>query len=363
MQGSAHPTTRHELFSAAEIAAAARVAPGVVEALIEAGQVIAYRGWVAAPDAAQLVGQLRRGEVAATADRSPITALRAPRSRHGLPLAASAFLHGTGVALLIWAGAIGLFASDTEQHVGEPQTAHLVFLISPGPGGGGGGGGLQMPAPPPQARRASQAPKPVLPSPVVRARRDPPVRSTARLTQPIEPPKVVPKPIDTPAPPAPQMVQAPLLQAPADPVSSSGLLAAKTSTPSNGPGLAGGLGVGAGSGLGEGRGSGVGDGHDGGAGGGAYGPGSGVDPPRLLREVRPTYSDEARRRGLEGRVGLQVVVLRDGGIGNVRVVKTLGSGLDQRAVEAVRQWRFRPATRQGTPVEVVVDVSVEFTLR
>jgi protein TonB len=363
MQASAHPVTRHELFSAQEIAAAARVPPATVRALVEAGQVIAYRGFVSAADAAKLVRQLRQGEFDLTPDRSPLTPMRSPRSRQGLPLAASVALHAAAVLVLLWAGAMGLFATDTEAHVVEPQAAHLVFLISPGPGGGGGGGGLRMSAPPPQARREAPAAKPVMPSPVVRVRRDPPVRSTARLTRPVEPPRVIPKPIDVPTPPTPQTVQAPVVEAPADSASTVGLLAAKTTVTSHGPGSAGGIGVGAGSGLGEGVGSGIGDGSGGGAGGGVFGPGSGVTPPSVLREVRPTYSDDARRRGLEGSVALKIVVLRDGSVGNVRVVRGLGAGLDQKAIDAVRQWRFRPASRHGVPVDVVVDISVDFKLR
>jgi TonB family protein len=79
--------------------------------------------------------------------------------------------------------------------------------------------------------------------------------------------------------------------------------------------------------------------------------------------VRPIYTDEARRRALEGDVVLEVVVMRDGRVGSVRILRSLGSGLDLKAVEAVRQWRFTPARRDGLPVDVVVEVSVEFKLR
>lgn len=363
MRVSASPLTRYELFSATEIAAAGGVSEDVVHRLLEAGQVVSFRGFVAPSDAAALVSRLKNGRVDLQADRAPLTTLRAPRARRGVPLVASALAHGAGLVLLVWAAAAGLFASDTEQYLVDPSAAHLVFLISPGPGGGGGGGGLQMPAPPPQAKLESHAPRPALPSPIIRVRRDPPVRSTTRLTRQVTPPRVVPQPIDKLAPPPPQVVQAPVVQAPADPVSNPGLLMAKTSVNSSGPGLSGGVGFGAGSGLGEGDGSGVGAGTGGGAGGGVFGPGSGIEPPAVLREVRPTYSDEARRRGLEGDVVLQVLVLRDGGVGNVRVVRSLGAGLDQKAVDAVRQWRFRPARRQGVPVDVAVEVSVEFKLR
>jgi len=170
----------------------------------------------------------------------------------------------------------------------------------------------------------------------------------------IEPPK--------PAPPA---VQAPVVSIPADPVDVQGALNAKpgTTVASNGSGIGGGVGSGAGTGLGEGQGSGIGPGTGGGTGGGPFRPGSGIDPPQLLREVRPAYTDDARRRGIEGDVVLEIVVGRDGRVASLRVKSGLGAGLDQRAIEAVRQWRFSPARRQGQPVEVVVEVSVEFKLR
>jgi TonB family protein len=79
--------------------------------------------------------------------------------------------------------------------------------------------------------------------------------------------------------------------------------------------------------------------------------------------VRPDYTEEARRRGIAGDVDLEIVVRADGTVGNVRIIRGLGSGLDQRAVDAVRQWKFAPAKRFGTPVDVMVEVSVEFKLR
>ncbi len=82
-----------------------------------------------------------------------------------------------------------------------------------------------------------------------------------------------------------------------------------------------------------------------------------------MREVKPDYTEDARRRGLSGDVVLEIVVKSDGSVGTVRVVQGLGAGLDQRAVDAVRQWRFTPARRLGTPVDVLVEVAVEFRLR
>jgi TonB family protein len=79
--------------------------------------------------------------------------------------------------------------------------------------------------------------------------------------------------------------------------------------------------------------------------------------------VKPDYTEEARRRGLSGEVVLEIVVRSDGRVGAVKVLQGLGSGLDERAVNAVRQWKFTPARRQGTPVDVMVEVAVEFRLR
>jgi TonB family protein len=135
------------------------------------------------------------------------------------------------------------------------------------------------------------------------------------------------------------------------------------STSSNGTGIGGGTGSGRGAGSGAGNGAGIGDGSTAGVGGGPYRPGSGITPPTLEREVKPVYSEDGRRRGVEGDVVLEVVVRSDGTVGAVRVLQPLGAGLDQRAIDAVRQWRFSPARRFGTPVDVLVEVAVEFKLR
>jgi TonB family protein len=123
------------------------------------------------------------------------------------------------------------------------------------------------------------------------------------------------------------------------------------------------VGSGAGAGLGEGTGGGIGPGSGGGTGGGPFQPGAGIDPPTLVREVKASYTDEARRRAIEGDVVLEIVVRQDGTVGDVRVRHSLGAGLEQKAIEAVRQWKFNPARRHGAAVDVVVDVSVEFKMR
>jgi protein TonB len=142
-----------------------------------------------------------------------------------------------------------------------------------------------------------------------------------------------------------------------------GAIQARADNTSQGSGVGGGTGTGRGTGDGEGLGSGIGPGSGGGTGGGPYRAGSGVTPPRLLREVKATYTDEARRRGVTGNVILEIVIARDGTVSDVSVRRGLGGGLDERAIAAVRQWKFAPARRLGEPVDVIVEVAVEFTLR
>src|SRR4051812_38880431 len=90
-----------------------------------------------------------------------------------------------------------------------------------------------------------------------------------------------------------------------------------------------------------------------------------ITPPRLLREVKNRYTVEAMRHGVEGTVWVQAVVLPDGTVGDVTVTKSLDRryGLDDEALIAVKQWRFRPGTRLGIPVPVRVTIELTFTLK
>jgi TonB family protein len=312
---------------------------------------------------------------AAPGQSLPLSLMPEPRRKQAGPLALSAFAHTAFFLLLMVAASLGLLqAQDTDETVPEKTETHLVYLISPGPGGGGGGGGLKMPAPPPKAERKAEAAKPKLRSPVPKPakRPAPPPRTPPRPTPtppppaPVitPPPAPVPTPRPEPPPPPPQAIVAPVAPVAADDRDRAGLPSETPNTSSSqGPGSGGGVGSGKGAGLGEGDGGGIGDGSGGGTGGGPYRPGSGVLPPQLTREIRANYTDEARRRGLEGDVVLEIVVRRDGTVGSMRVLQSLGSGLEQKAKDAVRQWRFSPATRYGTPVDVLVEVSVGFKLR
>ena len=363
---AAASTSDDELFTVDEVAEAAGVAPEHVWQLVRVGEATAYGRHVSVRDAAHLMRVLRGLEASSPRQHNPLTLTPDASRRAGRGLAASSVLHGLGLLTLLLLTSLGLLsANDTEMEIKDPKPTRLVYLMLPGPGGGGGGGGLKMPQPPPQA--AKKAVKVVrrtsnpVPPPKRRAAPPPPPAPT-RPPQPDPPPPRI-EPLIVAPKPEQQAIKAPVAPVAADLQDAIGMLAARPASPSNGPGTGGGVGTGAGPGVGEGTGGGIGPGTGGGTGGGPYQPGAGVDPPVLVREVRPTYTDEARRQSIEGDVVLEIVVRRDGTVGNVRVRRTLGAGLEQRAIDAVRQWRFIPAKKSGTPVDVVVDVSVEFKLR
>jgi protein TonB len=94
-----------------------------------------------------------------------------------------------------------------------------------------------------------------------------------------------------------------------------------------------------------------------------YKPGDGVSAPVLVREVKPQYTAEARRAGIQGVVTLECVVETDGRVGEVTVTKPLDEGLDQEAVKAARQWRFEPGRKDGKAVRVRIELEMTFTLR
>ena len=372
-----HPGARvADVYSAREIASAAGVPVRLVREQIDArviptidGTLVAERDAVAAVRALGTSPALHAlpGVDARPAD---LLAVRPPAARRtGLPLALSGALHAAAVLVFVAASSLGLLTADTESAIAKPaEPARLVFLVQAGPGGGGGGGGMRQQAPPPKIQMKRPAPKRAsLPVPV---RRPPPVTTRAKVPPP--PPQravrvvrreTTPIQMPKPAAAAPAVV-APVVSAPADPVDRAGTLDSdRNGDASAGSGSGGGAGTGAGTGMGEGDGAGIGPGSGGGTGGGPYRPGSGIDPPSLLREVKPSYTDEGRRQGVEGDVLLEIVVRRDGSVGGVKVLRRLGAGLDQKAIDAVRQWRFSPARRMGAPVDVIVEVAMEFKLR
>jgi len=169
-------------------------------------------------------------------------------------------------------------------------------------------------------------------------------------------------------------------------LSSYGDPRSKSTTPSNGPGEGGGVGTNNGTGIGEGDGPGFGPGRKGNIGGndnspGCCGPGgsSGNNPnlndpnriytpsdvtqrARVLFKPEPQYTEEARKENITGAVILRVVFSRTGEVTNIHAIKTLPGGLTEKAIAAARQIRFVPATRNGQPVSMYVQLEYNFNL-
>jgi TonB family protein len=231
--------------------------------------------------------------------------------------------------------------------VQEKPNQNIVWLSEPGPGGGGGGGGNRMKEPPRQAELPGKD----------------------KLTVPVEkkPPKLEPPQQVAKNEPPPEQLNIPAMSMAAAKDILPGAIDAPPGPPtlSQGSGTGGGSGTGTGSGIGPGTGSGLGPGSGGGTGGGAYRPGNGVSLPQLVREVKPAYTSDAMRAKVQGTVLVQCIVRPDGSVGDVEVVRSLDPtfGLDQEAVKAAKQWRFRPGTRLGEPVPVLITIELTFTLR
>jgi protein TonB len=132
--------------------------------------------------------------------------------------------------------------------------------------------------------------------------------------------------------------------------------------PSNGTGSGGGIGSGSGGGIGVGSGPGVGEGRGGGIGGGVFRVGGGVSAPKVVYQPDPEYSEEARKAKYQGVCVLSLIVGPDGKPRDVKVARSLGLGLDEKAIEAVNQWKFEPAQKDGRPVAVAINVEVTFRL-
>jgi TonB family protein len=203
---------------------------------------------------------------------------------------------------------------------------------------GGGGGGDRSPVPASPGR----APKFAL------RQFTPPAAVVANLD-----PKLIMEPT---------LIGPPDVQLPNVNLSQYGDPLGKIGPASNGPGSGGGIGSGKGGGIGIGTGPGFGSGEGGGIGGGVFRAGGGVSAPTLLSKVEPEYSEEARKAKYQGVVLLYVEVDPSGRAINIRVLHSLGLGLDEKAMEAVRKWRFKPGVRDGRPVTVQAQIEVNFRL-
>jgi TonB family protein len=243
-----------------------------------------------------------------------------------------------------------LFAAASTKTV-QQRVAHFIPLLDPNLSAyepkqppakdtmaGGGGGGDHSPRPASKGRLPKSALRQFTPPTALVLNTDP------KLT--MEPTII--------APPDARLPETNMAQY-GDPL-------AKLGVASNGPGSGGGLGSGVGGGVGSGKGPGVGPGEGGGIGGGVFRAGGGVSAPSLIYKVDPEYSEEARKAKYQGVVVLYVEVEPSGRAQNMRVIQSLGLGLDEKAMEAVKKWRFRPGNKDGKPVTVVATVEVSFRL-
>lgn len=128
-----------------------------------------------------------------------------------------------------------------------------------------------------------------------------------------------------------------------------------------GPPARGGEGQGrfAGTGTGPTEGPGTGTGQD-----GVYTIGSGVTMPTIVQQTTPSYTDEAIRAKVQGVVVLQAIIRKNGRVDSFKVIRGLGYGLEEKAIQEIaQQWRFRPGTYNGQPVDVLATIEVQFNLR
>ncbi|MFY9553146.1 MAG: energy transducer TonB [Blastocatellia bacterium] len=274
--------------------------------------------------------------------------------RFGLAIGIVVYALFFGAILVLWsihAKAGGGPQDELEVHMINPDDFKPVEIEMPKAekkAGGGGGGGRNTPTP----ASKGQLPK-------------------FSLT----PPLIAPRPEPTPRPPSlpvPETVQVdPRLEPKRDELAMTGLPNGVPGPPSAGPGSGGGMGDGKGGGMGPGDGRGVGPGtgyNMGGGdprlGGGSGAPATSVDSkPLPLNSPQPRYTEEARKDKIQGVVKVRVLIGSDGLVKRVTVVRGLPDGLDEQAIQAAYQMRFKPAMKGGQPVSFWQAVDIEFNLR
>ena len=249
--------------------------------------------------------------------------------------AASAAIHVAAFSLLMISFTSDNVQSVVKSHI-ELIDPHLApFLPLPAPAGGGGGGGDQSDKP----AAKGQLPKPAAKQFV------PPMIAEDKPKLEVDPSIVAPP--DTPLPhsDAPNW---------GDPLANLAVF-------SNGTGSGGGIGSGNGGGVGNGNGSGYGRGEGSGF-GGSFGTGGGITQPVPIYRPDPEFSEQARKAHYGGTVWLSIVIDTDGRARDIKVVRSLGMGLDEKAIEAVTRWKFKPAFKNGHPIAVRATVQMNFTL-
>lgn len=232
----------------------------------------------------------------------------------------SVALHGTLLLLILWISQMALWSINNNNH----DSYRIVATVFTPSSGGGGSHSLLAPSRGalPQSR---------------------PQQMTRPTTQTLNRPPLLP---------VEQSITAPVVKADDKPVGDPfhGVL----NLPSDGPGQGGGIGQGCCGGIGSGQGSALGDYPIAGKGG--------VSVPRVIYDPDPDYTDAARLQKLQGTVGLWVIIGADGRVQEVHLRRGLGFGLDERAIAAVRNWRFEPARKDGLPVAARMNVDVEFRM-
>jgi periplasmic protein TonB len=231
----------------------------------------------------------------------------------------------------------GKRANVLKTHTPVAEIDVKAYLPKPGIAGGGGGGGAHDILPASRGKLPKFQQQPIVP-PMLS------VNDHPKLTA--EPAIVMPKDVAV-ASDLPNL---------GDPRTSVVGLA------SNGTGDRAGIGTGSSGGVGPGNGNGYGPGDGGGYGNGLYRVGGSVTAPKIIYAVDPEFTDEARRAKFQGDCTVTLIVDAQGLPQRIRVVQRLGMGLDERAVEAVKQYKFKPATFKGKPVPVEINVEVIFRI-
>lgn len=258
----------------------------------------------------------------------------------------STVVHGLAVVAIIGGS---ILAKRVVHEITKPK--ETVTLIAPADdlptlqpsktqAGGGGGGGDRDKFQAPKGKLPKQSMEQITP-PAMVVRNDHPKLA-------VEPTVVIPPQVHIASNNLPNLGD-PLSHLPSGP-------------PSNGTGSGGGIGSGSGGGVGSGDGPGFGPGHGGGTGGGVFRVGGGVSAPRPVFTPDPEYSEEARKAKYQGTCVLFLIVGPDGRPRDIRISRSLGLGLDEKAIEAVKQWKFEPALKDGKPVSVAINVEVSFRL-
>ena len=253
----------------------------------------------------------------------------------------SSFVNLAILAVAIWLG-INIIHPPTKPKVDLTNVDVSDILKAPkmtAPAGGGGGGGSHDIVDPMRGKLPPRMKDPITP-PMVPVLEKPKLAFTPAIN--------VQK--DITLPDNPEMVNFGVKNS------------ANVSLASNGSGGGGGMGSGYGGGLGSGNGNGFGPGSGGNTGGGVYRIGGGVSAPIPIFTPEAEFSDEARRAKYQGVVLISLIVDAQGNPQNPRVVRPLGMGLDEKALEAVRKYKFKPAMKEGKPVPVMMSIEVNFRL-